>query len=419
MEGREKVKRNSLFGKGLRAAACFLGVAALIFGGMPSVTAHADTVSPGNYTVTVVPTYQNPDTGEIWDSGQNPGIGQMMVEAQMQTVGYVEIYDDGTIYLNVRLNLADPNIYATFSTSSDYSATWTDRSFEVTNQADVGSYEFMNQNFEATVTDFRFQIGTLNDTVHCTNYVEAMGRQVDWFCYITNLTAGVDSSWTTVQAPNMTQYTDSISEMESELSGNTGDNDSGNTGTAGTENTAEADDSESGTGAGRVQVSGGTSGGSGTGAGSSGNTESVSSVSSSSSSGSGSKVDGIKDRKVADAKVNSSSDDAEIKTGKGLDDSTGIVGLDSSGTSEYATPLEAEEDSSAKADTGSHTVLWLILGIVIGAAAACAIALAVVKKMGGSRKKYPDLDDEDGYGTESEEINKDDQASKNDYHDDL
>lgn len=68
-------------------------------------------VYPGYYSVTVVATYQNPVTGEVEDIGQNPGIGQMMVQAQVQSVGYVEIEDDGTTWLNTRWNQADANIY--------------------------------------------------------------------------------------------------------------------------------------------------------------------------------------------------------------------------------------------------------------------------------------------------------------------
>lgn len=181
----------------MKKMSCILGAFVLVLAAVcafPTVQAHAEEIYPGEYSVTVVPTYQNPDTGVIDDVGQNPGIGNMMVKAQVQSVGYVEIEDDGTIWLNTRWNQADANIYAKFETSSDGSQTWTQRDFQVTNQAAVGNYEFAGNTFSATVTDYRFQLGSLNDTIRCTNYVEAMDRECVWFCYITDLTSGVGES---------------------------------------------------------------------------------------------------------------------------------------------------------------------------------------------------------------------------------
>lgn len=88
----------------------------------------------------------------------------------------------------------------------------------------------MDNVFSATVTDYRFQLSTLDDVVRCSNYVEAMGRECVWFCYIADLSEGVGDEWTSVQAPNMTDFTDSISQAN----GTTNDNNSGSTDTSGT-----------------------------------------------------------------------------------------------------------------------------------------------------------------------------------------
>ena len=167
---------------------------------------HADSIGPGVYSVEVIPVYLNPDTGIAEDTGQNPGIGQMMVEAQVQTAGCIEVMDDGTMYLNTRWNLAEPTIYAGFSTSSDGSSTWKKRNFDVTRQVNAGEYEFQGQNFDAVVTDFRFKIDGTNDTIRCTNWVDAMGRQCIWYCYLSNIREGIDDTWNVVQKPSMANY---------------------------------------------------------------------------------------------------------------------------------------------------------------------------------------------------------------------
>ena len=195
-----------------------LGAASIMLAAGPAVEAQASELTPGYYSVTIVPTYQNPDTGVIDDVGQNPGIGNMMVQAQVQPVGYVEVTDDGTIWLNTRWNQPDANIYAGFETSSDGSRTWTTRDFEVTNQVAVGQYEFAGNVFDAVVTDYRFQLDSLSDTIRCTNFVEAMQRECIWFCYISDIYEGVGDEWNTVAPPSMSDYTASLSENGYEAS---------------------------------------------------------------------------------------------------------------------------------------------------------------------------------------------------------
>ena len=334
--------------KATKALACMLGMAVLMTAIVPAQTTHAQDIYPGYYSVTVVPTYQNPDTGVIDDVGQNPGIGNMMVQAQVQPVGYVEIEEDGTIWLNTRWNQADATIYAGFETSSDGSATWVSRDFEVTNQVYAGDYEFMGNTFNATVTDFRFQLDTLNDTIRCTNYVEAMDRECVWFCYITDLYEGVGEEWTVVQEPDMSNYTDSISQMEPEISEY--------------EESAESAESEA------PVVTGSNS--SGAASSSPAKTEKEKETE---------KGPEIKERKVKDAKVNEPLNESSANTDK----STGIVGMDS------------EKSVSSDGFSMAQVIIILLAGLLAGGGVVAVVFYIKNKHKKGQADLFGDVDDEE------------------------
>ena len=319
------------FKKAGKALACMLGMAVLMTAIVPAKTTHAEDIYPGFYSVTVVPTYQNPDTGLIDDVGQNPGIGNMMVQAQVQPVGYVEIEEDGTIWLNTRWNQADASIYAGFETSSDGSATWTQREFEVTNQMYAGDYEFMGNTFNATVTDYRFQLDTLNDTIRCTNYVEAMDRECIWFCYITDLVEGVGDEWTVVQEPDMADYTASISQMEPE---------------------------QEESGAPVVSSS-----------------KSAAPAASNAPEASSTEGPEIKDRKVKDAKVN------EPSSASQTDKDTGIVGMD------------AKDKKAEGGISGAQAAVILVAGLLVGGAVVGGVICIKNKRKKGQTDLFSDVDE--------------------------
>lgn len=331
----------------MKKMSCILGAFVLVLAAVcafPTVQAHAEEIYPGEYSVTVVPTYQNPDTGVIDDVGQNPGIGNMMVKAQVQSVGYVEIEDDGTIWLNTRWNQADANIYAKFETSSDGSQTWTQRDFQVTNQAAVGNYEFAGNTFAATVTDYRFQLGSLNDTIRCTNYVEAMDRECVWFCYITDLTSGVGESWTTITPPNMSDYTNALSSSS--------DGSSSSSGSASSSTSTKTPTVASGTT--------GTDANAATGV-----------------------TDGIKDRTVADAKTADTSGTSITSSGEGLSGSTGIVGMNDTDSD--------TKDSGSTTSSGITNTTAVVLAAILGAVAGAVVIFLVLHCIGKKRRQYVDL----------------------------
>lgn len=345
---------------------CLAGAFALAAAGMPSMTAQAEEiiVYPGYYSVTVVPTYQNPVTGEIEDIGQNPGIGQMMVQAQVQSVGYVEIEDDGTIWLNTRWNQADANIYAGFWTSTSGSGDWIARDYEVTSQFEVGDYEYMDNVFSATVTDYRFQLSTLDDVVRCSNYVEAMGRECVWYCYITDLSEGVGDEWTSVQAPDMTDYTNSISQIDGNQSG--------------TDNTSGGNNSS----APSVTYSGGRTAAAASSGSSSAPAETAESeTKESSETKETGKTPEISDNKKETAKT-ASADDL-------LDDASGISGAD------LKTP---------ETDSGSSSVVFPVVLAGLGGGVIGAVIVGLV--MGTSFKKKKD------YKDLFEDVNEDDDTDE-------
>ena len=331
-----------------RTLICMMGAVAILAAAIPAVPVHADAIYPGVYSVTVVPTYQNPDTGLIDDVGQNPGIGNMMVQAQVQPTGYVEIEEDGTIWLNTRWNLADSNIYAQFETSSDGSQTWVPRSFEVTNQVQVGNYEFAGNSFDAAVTDFRLQLDTLNDTIRCTNYVDAMARECIWFCYLTDIREGVGDDWNVVQPPDMANYTESLSQIESEDSSvpeESMEEAAPAAEPATTAPVAPADAKKPEAPADK-------------------------------------KTPEIKERNVAEAKTVESKDN--ISTGESPDDSTGIVGLET----------EAKEEKAESAPSSTlKMVLCVVLGILVGAGVLGAVLYGKGRKKKQQSDLFADVDD--------------------------
>lgn len=325
---------------------CGILCGAALLAAAPAAEVRAEEIYPGYYSVTVVPTYQNPDTGAIDDVGQNPGIGTAMVQAQVQSVGYVEIYDDGSIYLNTRWNQADSNIYAGFETSPDYSQSWVTRDFEVTNQVQAGTYEFSGNTFSATITDYRLQLDTLNDTIRCSNYVEAMGREVTFFCYLTDIRE-YDGSWGTVEMPSMSEYTDSLNAATGGGYDVTEPQDaSGGAGTAETTPTPEASATPAAT-------------------------PTPEATATPTPEPTSTPMPTIEEREVAEAKT---ADEL-------LDEAEGIA------------DLAEEEETETESVSGGSLVLGVVIGVVAGAAVVGCVLLAMKRKKKNYRDLFADVDD--------------------------
>lgn len=182
-------------------------VLALAGAGIPAFNAKAAEV----YSVEVVPCYQHPVTGVEEDTGHNPGLGQAMCEAQVQTQGLVEIEDDGSIWLTARWNMVDTQTNVSFNIQTWGDSGWIPVDYEVVRQVQD----------EYVVTDFRIQLNSLDDIVRATNYVEPMGREVIFYYYLQNLTEGSGDFETNIQSANMDTLVATMQEAEAEESGTT------------------------------------------------------------------------------------------------------------------------------------------------------------------------------------------------------
>lgn len=179
-------------------------VLALAGAGIPAFSTKAAEV----YSVEVVPCYQHPVTGVEEDTGHNPGLGQAMCEAQVQTKGLVEIDDDGTIWFTARWNMVDTQTNVSFNIQTWGDSGWTPVDYEVVRQVQD----------EYVVTDFRIQLNTLDDIVRATNYVEPMGREVTFYYYLQNLTEGSGDFETNIQTANVDTLVATMQEAEAEES---------------------------------------------------------------------------------------------------------------------------------------------------------------------------------------------------------
>ena len=177
-------------------------VLALAGAGIPAFSTKAAEV----YSVEVVPCYQHPVTGVEEDTGHNPGLGQAMCEAQVQTKGLVEIDDDGTIWLTARWNMVDTQTNVSFNIQTWGESGWTPVNYEVVRQVQD----------EYVVTDFRIQLNSLDDIVRATNYVEPMGREVIFYYYLQNLTEGAGDFETNIQSANVDTLVATMQEAEAE-----------------------------------------------------------------------------------------------------------------------------------------------------------------------------------------------------------
>lgn len=75
--------------------------------------------------VGIQPYYAHPLTGVVEDAGDNPAIGQGMVESVLSPGGFYEVDNDGNQWLTLRLNLADHTKNASFAVQTRGSSGFT------------------------------------------------------------------------------------------------------------------------------------------------------------------------------------------------------------------------------------------------------------------------------------------------------
>jgi hypothetical protein len=135
------------------------------------------------YTCTVTPTYRNPVTGEIEDSGgeSSYATGQGMVDSAAYTTGIMEVLASGEYYLTIRLSLIDYTSNQSFWVQNVGDSGWSSPAMGVTgNGTDANG----------TTSDVCIQVPSENCVVRCSMYVEPMGRDVVFFLYPGNYAEG-------------------------------------------------------------------------------------------------------------------------------------------------------------------------------------------------------------------------------------
>ncbi len=135
------------------------------------------------YTCQIVPCYAHPVTGEIEDSGGEASYatGQGMVESAVYTTGIMEVLDDGTFYLTIRLSLMDYTSGHNFWVQNVGDSGWSTPALGVTN---TGS------DSNGSTADICIQVPSENCVVRGSMYVDPMGRDVVFYFYPTNYVAG-------------------------------------------------------------------------------------------------------------------------------------------------------------------------------------------------------------------------------------
>ncbi|MDO4266355.1 MAG: heme-binding Shp domain-containing protein [Eubacteriales bacterium] len=175
-KGAGQSRLTALFAAWLLAILCSLTMAAT-----------ALAADAGTYTVTVKPSYTDPETGRVEDPGNNEAIGQGMTEKLCGPTGLLEVGADGSMYLTVRYYL---------------SQFVTDVSFEERNGGSYTSLSFQAMQTKAPVegstnidekygyTDYRMKIQNTASVFRGKAYIEPMGRSVVYFFTFSNPVAG-------------------------------------------------------------------------------------------------------------------------------------------------------------------------------------------------------------------------------------
>ena len=161
----------------LRGVAMVLAVSAGITA-MPVLAA-----SNGIYLATATPHYRHPVTGTVEDSGGDGSavLGQSMTESATGRQALVEVDEDGTTYITVRLKLMD-NI--------------SDPQFQVDGHA--VNAELMQEDYTYNTADYRMPAASENSIIRCTMYVVPMGRNVIFYITVSDLQAGAGDFITSV-----------------------------------------------------------------------------------------------------------------------------------------------------------------------------------------------------------------------------
>lgn len=244
------------------------------------------------YTCVIHPCYAHPVTGVIEDSGGEASYatGQGMVDGAIYTTGILELTDSGEYYLTIRMSLMDYTSNHSFWVQNVGDSGWSSPAIGMTGNGTDDN---------GATADICMQVPSENCVVRGSMYVEPMGRDVIFYLYPSDYTAGNNTNM------NATIVT--------EASGSGGTATTSGSGSTGTESGTSGSGSTS-TGSGNASLSG-SSLQSGSGASASGSSDTESGDSSTEAPALSSSID--------EAAQPTTSTDTELNDAQGLSLSTG------------------------------------------------------------------------------------------------
>lgn len=193
----------------------------------------------GIYLANANPSYRNPSTGAIEDSGGEGSavLGQSMTESATYGKALIEADPAGNTYATIRMQLMDNIENPQFQVDgSSVSAT------------------LMQEDYSSNTADYRFRVNSENSVVRVNMYVTAMGRDIIYYITFSGLGEGSGDFITSVTVEEKGGSTGSDSTQGGSEESSPGESSSGESGvSAQAENTAAGTDissSEAGTTAG-------------------------------------------------------------------------------------------------------------------------------------------------------------------------
>lgn len=154
---------------------CSMVVMLALLAGTTAILSNAAT--NGVYIATAQPHYKHPETGEIEDSGKNPGIGQGMTESATHKKALVEVDENGNTYVTVRLRLMDNIENPRFQVDGKKAT------------ATCMQEKYGDKSIDNTA-DFRIKVNNENSIIRCNVFVTAMGRDVIFYITVSDLVPG-------------------------------------------------------------------------------------------------------------------------------------------------------------------------------------------------------------------------------------
>ncbi len=148
-----------------------------------SLSKDVKAASGNVYSCQIARTYEHPVTGKVEDSGgsSSKATGQGMVEGAISSKGLLEVTDSGGYYLTFRISLVDYTSDLSFSVQKRGASGFQTQS--VTQTA-------TGKDNNGTTKDLRIKLPSQDSIIRCSMYLKPMGRNVIFYFYPGNYTAG-------------------------------------------------------------------------------------------------------------------------------------------------------------------------------------------------------------------------------------